>query len=52
MTAPAGDEKLAAMYARLQGLFPMWRAHQQRMAAAVQAQQQAAARLGEVGEEA
>jgi hypothetical protein len=39
MTAPPGDEKLAGMYARLQGLFPMWKAHQQRMAAAAQAQQ-------------
>jgi hypothetical protein len=41
MTAPPGDEKLAGMYARLQGLFPMWRVHQQRLAAAAQAQQQA-----------
>jgi hypothetical protein len=43
MTAPPGDEKLSAMYARLQSLFPAWRVQQQRMAAAQAAQAQQAA---------
>ena len=48
MTAPPGDEKLAAMYSRLQALFPQWRVQQQRMAAAqaMQAQQAAGGAQG------
>ena len=43
MSAPPGDERLAAMYSRLQALFPQWRVQQQRMAAAQAAQAQQAA---------
>ncbi|KIW05505.1 uncharacterized protein PV09_03388 [Verruconis gallopava] len=41
MTAPPGDEKLAAMYNRLQSLFPQWKVHQQQMLQAAQARQAA-----------